>query len=113
MFLVPEFPSLPGGLIGLAIVTTAARFGFLVPKTTWDFAPADKWPSEWLGSVEMKLDELTAKPMSALRAWLPYVLVGALLVISRVFPDVGNALKAVVVNFPDLLGETGIGASSG
>ena len=111
VFLGPEFPSLLGGLIGLAIVTSAARFGFLVPKKTWDFAPADKWPSEWLGTVEMKLDELTAKPMSALRAWLPYVLVGALLVVSRVFPEVGNALKAVVVNFPDLLGETGISAN--
>lgn len=47
IFLGPEFPSLLGGLIGLAIVTSAARFGFLVPKKTWDFAPADKWPSEW------------------------------------------------------------------
>ena len=111
IFLGPEFPSLLGGLIGLAIVTSAARFGFLVPKKTWDFAPADKWPSEWLGSVEMKLDELTTKPMSALRAWLPYVMVGALLVISRVFPEVGNALKAVVVNFPDLLGEAGVSAN--
>ncbi|MGE8296406.1 MAG: L-lactate permease [Pseudomonas sp.] len=111
VFLGPEFPSLLGGLIGLAIVTSAARFGFLVPKKSWDFAPADKWPSEWLGTVEMKLDELTAKPMSALRAWLPYVLVGALLVVSRVFPEVGNALKAVVVNFPDLLGEAGVSAN--
>ncbi|HEY1028588.1 MAG TPA: L-lactate permease [Pseudomonas sp.] len=111
VFLGPEFPSLLGGLIGLAIVTTAARAGFLVPKQTWDFAPADQWPSEWLGTVEMKLDELTAKPMSALRAWLPYVLVGALLVVSRVFPEIGNALKAVVVNFPDLMGEAGVSAN--
>ena len=111
VFLGPEFPSLAGGLIGLAIVTSAARMGFLLPKSTWDFAPADKWPAEWLGTVEMKLDQLTAKPMSALRAWLPYVLVGALLVISRVVPEVGAALKAVVVNFPDLLGETGVSAN--
>jgi len=111
VFLGPEFPSLAGGLIGLAIVTSAARMGFLLPKTTWDFAPADKWPAEWLGTVEMKLDQLTAKPMSALRAWLPYVLVGALLVISRVFPEVSAALKAVMLNFPDLLGETGISAN--
>lgn len=110
VFLGPEFPSLAGGLIGLAIVTTAAHFGFLVPKTTWDFADAKDWPSEWLGSVEMKLDQLTAKPMSTLRAWLPYVLVGALLVISRVFPEVGAALKSVVLVFPDLLGEKGIKA---
>ena len=111
VFLGPEFPSLAGGLIGLAIVTSAARMGFLLPKTTWDFAPADKWPAEWLGTVEMKLDDLTAKPMSALRAWLPYVLVGVLLVISRVFPEVSAALKAVMLNFPDLLGETGISAN--
>ncbi len=110
VFLGPEFPSLAGGLIGLAIVTTAAHFGFLVPKKTWDFSDAKDWPSEWLGSVEMKLDSLTQRPMSTLRAWLPYVLVGALLVISRVFPEVGAALKSVVLVFPDLLGEKGIKA---
>jgi len=110
IFLGPEFPSLLGGLIGLAIVTTAARAGFLVPKKTWDFADAKEWPAEWLGTVEMKLDELTAKPMSSLRAWLPYVLVGALLVVSRVFPEVGAALKSVILVFPDILGETGIKA---
>ncbi|MDZ7890015.1 MAG: L-lactate permease [Pseudomonas sp.] len=110
VFLGPEFPSLLGGLIGLAIVTLAARAGFLVPKQSWDFAPASEWPSEWLGSIEMKLDSLTSKPMSTLRAWLPYVLVGLLLVASRVFPQVGAALKSVVLLFPDILGETGIKA---
>ncbi|GAB3483948.1 L-lactate permease [Azotobacter salinestris] len=110
VFLGPEFPSLAGGLIGLAIVTSAAHYGFLVPKKTWDFADAKDWPNEWLGSVEMKLDALTQRPMSTLRAWLPYVLVGLLLVISRVFPEVGSALKSVIVVFPDLLGETGIKA---
>ncbi len=111
VFLGPEFPSLLGGLIGLGIVTTAARMGFLVPKRTWDFADAKDWPSEWLGSVEMKLEDLPARPMSTFRAWLPYVLVGALLVISRVFPDVGNLLKAWNIAFNDLLGEAGVSAS--
>lgn len=111
IFLGPEFPSLGGGLIGLAIVTTAARKGFLLPKTTWDFAPAKDWPGEWLGTVEMKLDQLTAKSMSSFRAWLPYVLVGLLLVISRVVPEVSAGLKAVMLNFPELLGETGVSAN--
>ncbi|MEO4046189.1 L-lactate permease [Pseudomonas sp. CAU 1711] len=110
VLLGPEFPSLLGGLVGLGIVTSAARLGFLVPQKTWDFAPAREWPSEWLGSVEMKLDGLGAKPMSTLRAWLPYVLVGALLVISRVFPDIGGALKSVALVFPDILGEAGVKA---
>lgn len=110
-FLGPEFPSLAGGLIGLTIVTSAARMGFLLPKNTWDFAPKAKWPNEWLGTIEMKLDHLTAKPMSSLRAWLPYVLVGTLLVISRMVSDLGAALEAVVMSFPDLLGEIGISAN--
>jgi lactate permease len=111
VFLGPEFPSLLGGLLGLAIVTTAARFNFLTPKSTWDFADAKDWPSEWLGTVEMKLDDLTARPMSALRAWLPYVLVGAILVVSRVFPQVSAALKSVSIAFANILGEAGVGAS--
>lgn len=110
VFLGPEFPSLMGGLIGLAIVTSAARAGFLVPKTHWDFADRSEWPSEWLGSVEMKLDELTARPMSSLRAWMPYLLVGAILVISRVFPEVTALFKSVSVGFSNLLGEAGINA---
>ncbi|MHB1369886.1 MAG: L-lactate permease [Pseudomonadaceae bacterium] len=110
LFLGPEFPSLLGGLIGLAIVTSAARVGFLVPKKSWDFADAKDWPSEWLGSIEMKLEDLTAKPMSTFRAWLPYVLVGALLVISRTIPEVGAFMKSIVLVFPDILGEAGIKA---
>ncbi len=110
IFLGPEFPSLLGGLVGLAIVTTAARFKFLTPKTTWDFADAKEWSAEWLGTIEMKLDDIAARPMSAFRAWLPYVLVGALLVISRVFPQVGAALKSVSVAFANILGEAGINA---
>ncbi|MDX9717929.1 MAG: L-lactate permease [Thauera sp.] len=112
VFLGPEFPSLLGGLVGLAIVTTAARAGFLVPKKAWDFADAKEWPSEWMGSVEMKLDALPKhREIGVIRAWLPYVLVGALLVLSRVFPEVGSALKAVVLNFPNLLGEKGVSAN--
>ncbi|KAA1174436.1 L-lactate permease [Marinobacter salinexigens] len=106
----PEFPSLLGGLIGLAIVTTAARKGFLLPKTTWDFAGRDEWPSEWFGRIEMKLEDLAAKPMSGFRAWLPYILVGAVLVVSRVIPEVKAVFTSVGVGFSNILGEAGINA---
>ena len=110
IFLGPEFPSLLGGLTGLGIVTLAARYNFLTPKQTWDFAPSSEWPAQWLGSIEIKVDQLTQKPMSSFLAWLPYVLVGVLLVITRIFPELGNALKAVVIYFPNILGEQGINA---
>ncbi len=111
IFLGPEFPSLLGGLVGLAIVTSAARFGFLLPKKTWDFADPKEWPAEWLGTIEMKLDQLPAQArIGTFRAWLPYVLVGALLVLSRVSPEIGKAMKSVVLVFPGILGEQGINA---
>jgi lactate permease len=110
VFLGPEFPSLMGGLVGLAIVTTAARMGFLVPKTTWDFADRSEWPTDWIGRVEIKLDDLTSRPMSGFRAWMPYVLVGLLLVLSRVFPEITALFKSVSIDFTDLLGETGMNA---
>ncbi|HET8849264.1 MAG TPA: L-lactate permease [Marinobacter sp.] len=106
----PEFPSLLGGLIGLGIVTTAAKKGFLIPKNSWDFADSKDWPSEWLGTIEMKLEDLAAKPMSGFRAWMPYVLVGVLLVISRTVEPVKSALTSLNLSVASILGETGISA---
>jgi len=110
IFLGPEFPSLLGGLVGLAVVTLAARAGFLVPKNVWQFADRKDWPLSWVGTIEMRAEDLGSRPMSALRAWIPYVLVGALLVVSRVFPEVTAALKGVALNFTAILGEAGINA---
>ena len=83
-FLGPEFPSLIGALAGLTIVVPAARAGFLMPKNNWDFAPADTWPASWMGSIQIRLDSLTTqRPMPVALAWLPYVLLAVLLVLSR------------------------------
>jgi lactate permease len=85
VFLGPEFPSLLGALVGLGIVTFAAKVRFLVPKDTWDFPPASEWASEWVGKLEMKLDSLSGrKPLPVWLAWTPYVLVAAFLVATRV-----------------------------
>jgi hypothetical protein len=40
----PVFPSLLGSLVGLLIVTSTARRGFLIPKDRWDFSAAATWP---------------------------------------------------------------------
>lgn len=110
-FLGPEFPSLIGGLIGLTIVVTAAKKGFLVPKTQWDFSPENEWPTEWLDSLKMDLNEIKAKPMSLILAWAPYVLLAIILVASRVNSDFKALLLSVKVSFSNILGETGINTS--
>ncbi len=111
MLLGPEFPSLMGGLVGLALVVTAARHGFLVPKNSWDFAPENEWPAEWLGSLKLDLKEAAGRPMSLLLAWLPYVALALLLVASRVSPEFKASLLSVSLAFTDLLGEKGVSAS--
>lgn len=106
IFLGAEFPSLIGALIGLPIVTLAAKKGFLIPKNTWDFAPKEEWPVHWVSKFEMKLDAMTSKvPMSLTKAWIPYVLVAIVLVITRVSSEAKAFVKSVVIPFKDLLGE--------
>ncbi|MGO2458467.1 L-lactate permease [Vibrio casei] len=111
IFLGPEFPSLAGGLFGLLIVVTAAKKGFLVPEKSWDFCPEKEWPAEWLGSLKMELDDIKGKPMSLAIAWLPYVLLGIVLVLSRVNADFKGWLLSVSLSFNNILGEQGISAS--
>ncbi|MFP6764981.1 MAG: L-lactate permease, partial [Planctomycetaceae bacterium] len=87
-FLGPEFPSLLGGLIGLAIVVPAARRGFLVPQgEPWRFAEKEVWDAEWSGTVKLR-SEPEAERMSLILAWSPYLLVAVLLVITRI-PELG------------------------
>ena len=107
-FLGPEFPSLLGGLLGLALATLAARAGFLVPKKSWDFADAKEWPADWMGNIEMKLDELGSRRIPTLLAWVPYGLLALILVLSRTLPSFKAWLLSVSVGVKDILGETGI-----
>ncbi len=111
VFLGAEFPSLIGALVGLAIVTTAAKKGFLVPKNTWDFAPKEEWPVHWVSKLEIKMDAMNEKvDMSLTRAWIPYLLVAAILVLTRVSSDAMAIAKSWVIPFKDILGE-GLGYS--
>ncbi|MHC6530142.1 L-lactate permease [Vibrio proteolyticus] len=108
VFLGAEFPSLIGGLVGLAVVVSAAKRGFLVPKSTWDFEKEERWPTEWLGSLKVDLADSTQKPMSMVMAWLPYVLLAVILVASRVSSEFKGLLTGVALSFDNILGETGV-----
>jgi lactate permease len=82
IFLGPEFPSLFGGLIGLTIVIPAARRGWFLPKTVWQFQEEEKWDEDWKGTLKTKPIGETGK-VSVVRAWIPYVLVSLLLILTR------------------------------
>ena len=72
----PEFPSMVGGLVGLAIVVYAAKKGFLMPpkEEVWDFEEKSKWDPEWSGRLEIKDIAHKSGSMSMVRAWAPYII---------------------------------------
>ena len=114
VFLGPEFPSLLGALIALAIVTSAASRGFLLPKDRWEFPPREEWEDSWVGRLEIRLDKLTErKPISTWLAWTPYVLVALLLVITRL-PGlgVGDLLRLPTIRWTDILGSGVTGSTT-
>ena len=115
IFLGPEFPSLVGGLVSVAIVVNAAKRGFLVPKTTWDFEPQKNWPSEWLGKLVVSKEDIDVrvndKKMSTVMAWFPYLLVALLLVCSRVLTGFQSLLNSATVDLTSILSEADISAS--
>jgi len=95
LWLGPEFPSLVGGMLGLLIVVPAARRGFLAPRQVFEFEDREHWQPEWLG--ELQSDPEPGRedvPMRQWRAWLPYVLVVGLLIVTRVVQPLRDWLQS-------------------
>ncbi|MEB3357541.1 MAG: L-lactate permease [Synechococcales bacterium] len=104
LLLGPEFPTLMGGLMGLAIVVPAARRGFLIPREPWDFPASEQWPESWSGS-EQAPHTAEASQLSPRLAWLPYVLLGLLLMLSRLeFLPIRGWLQSVELTWPNVFG---------
>ena len=91
----PEFPSLFGGMVGLVVVATAARRGFLIPAgEPWQFPGKEDWSADWrpvvaesAASAEAVPDVANVAqdcpPLSLFRSWLPYLMLAVLLVAFR------------------------------
>ncbi|KIL42850.1 lactate permease [Jeotgalibacillus alimentarius] len=91
----PEFPSIIGGLAGLMIVVPAAKNGFLLPEKAWDFAAAD----------QVKAEAVTGGAMPLWKAWLPYLIVTSLLVLTRIDAiPLKGWLREVQVGWSNILG---------
>jgi lactate permease len=126
IILGPEFPSMIGGLIGLLIVTIAARKGFLTPRRPFTFPPEAQWEKDWLGSMPAggdadkadkndKADKADkneagvlpepANRISLIKAWAPYVAVAAILIATRL-PALGlkQKLLAMALNWRHIFG---------
>jgi lactate permease len=111
-FVGPEFPSLIGGLVGLGVIITGAKAGFCIPKEPWNFGPHENWAPEWSGDVKYDGKAEFKPHMSQFKAWLPYMLIGLLLVVTRI-PELGlkDFLSAQKLEFNTILGFESVTAS--
>lgn len=101
----PELPSIVGAFMGLAIVNIAIKYKFLLPKDTWDFPERSRWSRSWSGELEIRPEEITRSSMNIVRAWMPYVFVVILLVLSRQQDlGIGDFLKSFKIEWPNVLG---------
>lgn len=116
-FLGPEFPSMFGGLAGLAIILLTVRRGFLMPKKPFDFPDRKLWPKYWMGTAPVNLDDDASDKvqMSLGRAWSPYIVVALVIVITRLVPEIKGWLTQaslpMTISFNDILG-TQVSASA-
>jgi len=112
-FLGPEFPSLLGAPVGLIIVVSVARQGWLLPEDRWDFPDRSTWEAGWASGLEDELADVPeGRGVSTVAAWAPYGLLGLLLVLTRL-PQlpVGALLRRLELSWANILG-SGITATT-
>ena len=109
LFLGPEFPALIGGLVGLPFLLWAAKAGFLVPKTRWDFPAPRAWAADWRANFVREDQQPAAPTLSLWKAWLPYMLIASILVVTRI-PAFGlkELLSAMKLTVPRIMGINGL-----
>lgn len=98
-----EFGAILGGITGLVLLVAAVRRGILVPRRTWTVQH---------GYVEDDVaeDEDDERTMPVWRVWTPYLLLVALLLVTRLVTPLQESLQGVVLTAEDIFG-TGITAS--
>lgn len=98
-FIGPELVSLGAALVTLFVSIGAAKAGFLQPKEIWTFEAADSWDKSWLSTTKVPDPKVSDMPL--FKAFVPYIIIIATLVITRVCQNVGmewaNAMKTFTV----------------
>ncbi|MDO4433875.1 MAG: L-lactate permease [Alysiella sp.] len=107
-FIGPELPSLLGSIIGLAIVVTAAKAKFLTPKENFDFGKRETWEADWVGTLPPptdNVDNTDSQKIGLFRAFSPYLIVIAILIVTRTVPELKAWLSShAVITFAQLFG---------
>ncbi|MEA5083448.1 MAG: L-lactate permease [Lachnospiraceae bacterium] len=105
-FVGPEIPSLLGALIAIPVFVISIKKGLFIPKKAWDFKSQDQWDADWVGTVSVGSSRGdNEKPMSAGKAWAPYILIGILLLLGRLkWIGLTPYLKMINFTWSNILG---------
>ncbi|WP_099025468.1 L-lactate permease [Mycolicibacterium palauense] len=99
-----EFGAILGGITGMALLVIAVRRNVLVPKRTWTVERG------YLADDGSEIPVPGPRAMPVWRVWAPYLLLVALLLITRLIDPVKERLLSVNLVADDIL-STGIRAS--
>jgi lactate permease len=78
--------------------------GLFQPKVPWEFPPESDWLADWRSSFPPQDEDEKHPHVSLVMAWMPYVLVGALLVATRVPAAMNAFFQATTLRLRDLFG---------
>ncbi len=99
IFAGPDLTSMIAFIGALPVLVFAVRKGWFVPKRVWTFEGYEEWGEESWGAGGVK-NAVTDTGLSPLKAWMPYVVIGILLVLTRVD---AFGIKAVLNRDPLIL----------
>lgn len=99
VFVGPEFAPFIGALVGGAIVMVAIGQGILLPTDRWDFR--GEWQTDWQAG---KYQAPPPLPMSEWFAWMPFIVLGGLVLVSRLFPPISNFLQSYRWEWNNVMG---------
>ena len=98
-FIGPEIPSLLGALVGLILMLAAVKAGFLVPKNVWRFQN---------DPIVEPLEGARAD-LPLLKAWSPYIVIAAVLIVTRLpWLPVKAAIDSTLIKMDGFLGVGGV-----
>ncbi|RQD77316.1 MAG: L-lactate permease [Candidatus Syntrophonatronum acetioxidans] len=101
----PELPAVAGGLIGLILVVATSSKNIFMPDEIWNFPPREEWSDSW-GKGITTPGYKGKTYLSLFMAWLPYLLIALILLITR-FPvfQLSKKLQGVSLVWSNILGE--------
>jgi lactate permease len=104
LWLGVEFGGLLGAATGMVILFVVVRLGLLVPRTAWSVTVGYIDPAELEEMVASTEAEAEAAHLSTLRVWAPYLLLTALLLLTRVVDPIKEALNSWTLAWEEILG---------